>query len=534
MIKLLSQTRFPVVAAVVAAIATTVGAAGISMITMSGEQSKLKFDPDLWCVSNYIEQVPREKGADGRPLADIRLKNKGSWIRREQVKAKSKEEAEAKVEAQYKKFFTRSDKTGLRDALDKNNKDFFTHHFNSGATVSGPCIGTGDPANDKGLWLADAVRDECFETSGNCKIKKESIEIKDRGQVSLPATGVIAAEEHLVTKEENFQPENTKDRIERHYQITEQAIGRPINHVRSWTKAEGGGSIGGGSSPNRPPAAVEPWIVNMNWSSRPPEGTKMIIRNPQNGKTVVAAAGYETGPSDKTYLFGAQGEALQAIGAVTGTTVEVGFAEDQSLPFGPIKCNDETKPKSSAAKPKDPRCPEEAPASGPLNGEDYRADFAKAFWEQQKPKINPTGNKIADIALGEVGYQGSPGGGKGKRDCTKYDACAQWCAYFATWVYRQAGYKIPSFGSSRATLNWFENNGHPVFKDPSQAGAGDIVVWANGPDTGHIGIVVSNDPSSKTIGVVEGNTTNDIVKRNYYSYNAITNNMNGLLGFGRW
>lgn len=324
---------------------------GLGFSSTPGENSKLVYSGNLWCVNNYIEEEDAAgnkvylPNPDGRASKDHRLKGKEDWIRIQQVHAESKEEAEklATIEG----WFEASEKVRLREALDQNDKAFFTTHFNTGATKPGPCVGTGFGDGLVGKWVNDSIREDCFELpeskDGNCSTKTESINLKSWGNVNLPATGKIVKEDHLVTAEENFTPSSISDQIERHYQITASAIGKTYTHQTKWTPAEGGGRIGSGSS-SRPPASAEPWIMNMYWTDKPAAGTKVIIKNPSNGKVVVAAAGYETGPTGTKWLLGAQEEVLQAIGADTNSTVSVGFAEDQSLPFGPINC---TSPSSS-------------------------------------------------------------------------------------------------------------------------------------------------------------------------------------------
>jgi N-acetylmuramoyl-L-alanine amidase len=803
--KLKAAISLPILATT--ALAAALLALGIGFLAPTGEQSKLEYSSDLWCVSNYLEKEPQEILKDGRPRQDPLLDSREDWIVRDQVKADTKEQAEAKARANGHGLFEPSNKDELRAKITANDKAFFTTHFNTGATMAGPCWGTGWSAAQTGRWLNDAIRENCFGikpvsdtagnltstvlTSGSCKTKSVAVKRIKGSTIDTPSSGTAVVEQHLVTKEENFHPSSTRDRIDNHYSITEKAIGVKYSHKQGWTSAEDGGSIGGGSG-SPPPAAVEPYVANMYWANRPAEGTRMILTNPANGKSVVVAAGYETGPGDLTYVIGAQEEAMQAIGAVTGTKLEFGFAEDQNLPFGPINCSEKTSRatldnflatnltgsilgfftnilsadkalaatktiaidpghgsavnrrdyegptelaigqklkavleqkgykvvmthnsigeaiggvssggenqdniaraqivnnagadltirlhsddnsddrfaviypdtqakdasghfgpsdtsifaksrtlaedikntlssagfsgtiktekdylgngrkililstytkspvvtlelyghESAALRQKyasadvqakvaqalasavdtyeggssastttgqpattnaqspsllpnaDPNCPKTAPPAGPSEGQDYRAQIAAEFEKQYSISTNtnstdgysipanlPQANSsIAKVALSQVGYQGNG-------DCTKYDGCAQWCAYFATWVYRQAGYPIPSIGSSREVLSWFKSHGHSVFQDPSQAGEGDIVVWARGENTGHIGIVVANNPSAQTMQIVEGNTSNDQVKLYSYSYDAVIHKQNGLIGFGRW
>jgi len=76
----------------------------------------------------------------------------------------------------------------------------------------------------------------------------------------------------------------------------------------------------------------------MNWRDKPTPGTRMIIRNRDNGRAVVAAAGWETGPGSTSFVGGACEEIHDWLGTSHGDDLEFGFAADQTLPIGPIRC----------------------------------------------------------------------------------------------------------------------------------------------------------------------------------------------------
>jgi len=188
-----------------------------------------------------------------------------------------------------------------------------------------------------------------------------------------------------------------------------------------------------------------------------------------------------------------------------------------------------------------PYCPGEPLKSGPSTGEDYQAQIASMSGtisstsnynssnenstdDSYLPSGEGKASDIVRVATSQKGY-------KGNGDCTKYDQCNQWCAYFATWVLKQAGCNIPSIANSKATLSWFKSNGHYVFKDLSAAQPGDIIVWDRGGAKGHIGIIVENNQSSQIIKTIEGNVGNDVVDIRQYSYQKARNNLHGL---GRW
>lgn len=168
-----SAVSIPILASSVLGLALL--AMGIGFMAPTGEQSKLVYSGNMWCVSNYIQQEPTELLADGQPKRDPLLEGKDGWIRRDQITAMSAQEAMKK--ATQAGFFERSDKTKMREALSSNDKSYFTHHFNEGATAPGPCWGTGNASSPSvGYWINDAIKSECTgqdidqTTSGSSQI----------------------------------------------------------------------------------------------------------------------------------------------------------------------------------------------------------------------------------------------------------------------------------------------------------------------------------------------------------------------------
>ena len=76
----------------------------------------------------------------------------------------------------------------------------------------------------------------------------------------------------------------------------------------------------------------------MMWASRPPAGTRMIVRDPATGRAVVAAAGFETGPGNLDHVGGVPEEVHRYLATGHLDELELGFAVDPSLPYGPIDC----------------------------------------------------------------------------------------------------------------------------------------------------------------------------------------------------
>ncbi len=177
----------------------------------------------------------------------------------------------------------------------------------------------------------------------DCSVRDEDIELINRTTpLHLPAIGPVVLEAHLVTDEETFTttwPTSFTDGIDRHYQLSESRTGFVMARDQPWAPAgEGGSMYGQGSSPMRPPVLAEAFYVNMYWRRRPTEGTRMIVRNPADGRAVVCAAGYETGPGSNTAIAGVTEETHHHLGTTHRSDLTVGFAVDQTLPYGPVLC----------------------------------------------------------------------------------------------------------------------------------------------------------------------------------------------------
>ena len=76
----------------------------------------------------------------------------------------------------------------------------------------------------------------------------------------------------------------------------------------------------------------------MYWRDRPAGGTRMIVKNPGNGRAVVVSAGWETGPGSNTAIAGVTEEVHHWLGTQHRDTLQIGFAVDDTLPLGPIDC----------------------------------------------------------------------------------------------------------------------------------------------------------------------------------------------------
>ncbi len=116
----------------------------------------------------------------------------------------------------------------------------------------------------------------------------------------------------------------------------------------------------------------------------------------------------------------------------------------------------------------------------------------------------PLRARIVDVARSQLGVSEKPMGS----NCTKYGPCEAWCADFATWVWRQAGY--PQVGRIPAVRNlvvWGQQHktwkpGHTNNPQP-----GDFVIFSNM----HVGLV--EKVSGGRITIIAGNTGGGNVAR---------------------
>lgn len=164
-----------------------------------------------------------------------------------------------------------------------------------------------------------------------------------RGVLRTPAWGPVVREAHLVTVDEGFGgngwPTAARDEIERHYALSEGVSGFEVTRSEPWAPfGEGGSQWGQGAVGSKIPVAAEAWYINMFWRSRPARGTRVLVYNPETGRAVVGAGGYETGPGANTSIGGAVEEVQRYLGTGHRDPLVMGFLVDQTLPYGPITC----------------------------------------------------------------------------------------------------------------------------------------------------------------------------------------------------
>ena len=174
-----------------------------------------------------------------------------------------------------------------------------------------------------------------------CDLRTEPLPRVQGDVLTMPATGAVVLEAHLVTTAERVDggwPNSANDGLVAHYALSETATGYVMRRDQVWAPFGEGGSQWGQGSAAKPPLVPEAWYVNMYWRTRPPAGRRMIIRQPQGRLAVVAAAGYETGPGSPTAIGGATEEIHDFLGTQHRDTLTLGFAVDDTLPYGPVRC----------------------------------------------------------------------------------------------------------------------------------------------------------------------------------------------------
>lgn len=137
------------------------------------------------------------------------------------------------------------------------------------------------------------------------------------------------------------------------------------------------------------------------------------------------------------------------------------------------------------------------------------------------------GARMVAIASGEVGQAEQPPGSNNSPRIAQYRTATAgdpgpgpWCAYFVSWVARQAGAPLgdqgQGFGSVDALYAWAQRTGRAY-----SAGAGrtpqpgDLIVFHE-----HIGLVESVDANGQ-IHTIEGNSSDQVARRVHSPSEAI-------------
>ncbi|OGD65009.1 hypothetical protein A2215_00320 [Candidatus Berkelbacteria bacterium RIFOXYA2_FULL_43_10] len=225
-----------------------------------------------------------------------------------------------------------------------------------GLTISEIRKRTGETpiANGEGRICGGATAPE---TTLQLSVGGKKYDIPKRG---TQGSGLIVAEDHLVTSSESVRPTSNKQEIDNHLKVTGFEKNCPSGSpecqksIQVWTPSAGGGTMGGGNlGVAQVPPEHEPWIMNAPWRTdgdgaltNPPPGTRVVITSKKTGKSIVAVAGYEWGPEERyRWAIGAQHEVLAQIDASTDSEISYGFAVNQSLTPGTVygvDCNSDT------------------------------------------------------------------------------------------------------------------------------------------------------------------------------------------------
>jgi hypothetical protein len=171
-----------------------------------------------------------------------------------------------------------------------------------------------------------------------------------------------------------------------------------------------------------------------------------------------------------------------------------------------------------AAAPSDPTA---VAASAGAGSASPFPSFASAL-QGALPGTGAPANTMCAIADGEVGQAEQPPGSNDSpriaqyRSATAGSGVGPWCAYFVSWVARQAGTPLgdngEGFGSVDQLYAWAQRTGRAVPNGPGVVPRpGDLVVFHE-----HVGIVEQVLPGGK-IETVEGNYS-DRVSRNMHDF----------------
>lgn len=137
-----------------------------------------------------------------------------------------------------------------------------------------------------------------------------------------------------------------------------------------------------------------------------------------------------------------------------------------------------------------------------------------------------TGQTIVALAQQEVGVAEQPPGSNDApriaeyRQATAGAGVGPWCAYFTSFVSKQAGAPLgeagQGFGSVDALYAWAQRTGRAVQNGPGVTPtAGDLIVFDE-----HIGVVESVDADG-TVHTIEGNSSDQVSRRTHAAGDAL-------------
>ena len=151
------------------------------------------------------------------------------------------------------------------------------------------------------------------------------------------------------------------------------------------------------------------------------------------------------------------------------------------------------------------------------------------------------GQRMVALAQQEVGVSETGGNNESSRIREYRTATAgaentpgPWCAYFVSWLAKEAGAPIGANGNGTGyvpTLEaWGRQEGRFVEHGQGRPSPGDIVIfdWGGRGTSDHTGIVERVDPDG-TVHTIEGNASDQVMRRDY---SASTNDIVGYVRVG--
>lgn len=125
---------------------------------------------------------------------------------------------------------------------------------------------------------------------------------------------------------------------------------------------------------------------------------------------------------------------------------------------------------------------------------------------------------MVSLAQAEVGQTEQPRGSNNSARIAEYRSAVPggpigpWCAYFASWVAREAGMPLGDRGQGFARVDdvwaWAQRNGRATPAGPNVTPRpGDLIIWDE-----HMGIVESVRPDG-SIQTIEGNSSDQVARR---------------------
>jgi len=180
--------------------------------------------------------------------------------------------------------------------------------------------------------------------------------------------------------------------------------------------------------------------------------------------------------------------------------------------------------------------PQSAPVSVPASS---GTSFASALQSAMAPGATAAtapvgavgsgsvGQRMVQIASAEVGQSEQPPGSNDSPRIADYRSATAgnpgpgpWCAYFVSWVARQAGVPLgdqgQGFGSVDALYSWAQQTGRAYTPGSGRTPQpGDLIVFHE-----HIGLVESVDANG-AIHTIEGNSGDQVARRVHAPGDAI-------------